>query len=142
MINPIILEKSLSAKDFLTLRKAVNWETPSIPDIESALKHSVHVVSIDLDGTCIACGRIVGDASLVFIVQDIMVHPDHQKKGLGKTIMSALMAYINQHSTKGAFIGLFSASNLENWYSQYGFVARPNSFLGAGMTFIKEFESN
>ena len=131
-----VIKQAPSAHDFIELRKAVKWEVSNENDCKKGLENSTFIVNISCGNNCIACGRILGDNSLVFIIQDIMVHPDHQGKGLGKKIMSALMTYVEQYAADRAFIGLFSASDLEGWYEHFGFVKRPNDFLGCGMSFI------
>lgn len=136
MIKYQLIEQKPTSKEFLELRKVVKWQVPFEADCEKGLNNSIYTVIIQYDGKCVATGRILGDNSLVFLIQDIMVHPNHQKKGLGKKIMKALMNYVEQHASEGAFIGLFAATGVESWYENYGFVKRPNEFLGAGMTFI------
>ncbi len=54
-------------------------------------------------------GRVVGDGAVYFYIQDIVVHPEHQGKGIGENIMSALMTYLQENAPDKAFIGLFAS---------------------------------
>lgn len=122
---------------FIQLRKAVGWPVPTRTAAAKALAKDLFSVSIQRAGECVACGRIVGDGTLVFYVQDVMVLPDHQCMGLGTRIMDRLMTYINANAEVGAFIALFSAPPVVNWYARYGFQPRPNEERGPGMAFFK-----
>ena len=103
----------------------------------AALAHSLFSVCIARDRECIACGRVVGDGSLVFHVQDVIVLPEYQRLGLGTRIMDALMGYINAHARPTAFIALFAAPGLESWYGRYGFLSRPMENRGPGMAYFQ-----
>ena len=50
------------------------------------------------DHSPVAMGRLVGDKSLFLILCDIAVHPEHQRRGLGKRIMQALIDYVDAHA--------------------------------------------
>ncbi|GHO64053.1 hypothetical protein KSC_029450 [Ktedonobacter sp. SOSP1-52] len=62
---------------------------------------------------------------MYFYLQDIIVLPAFQGKGLGKRLMGAIMAYLEQHALPGAFIGLMAAKDASTFYTQFGFVVRP-----------------
>ncbi len=61
----------------------------------------------------------------LFYLQDIIVLPAFQGKGLGKRIMTAVMAYIEAYAHLGVFIGLIAAKGVEDFYTQFGFSVRP-----------------
>lgn len=52
------------------------------------------LVSIMKDGKCIACGRVVGDFSTKGVLSDILVHPNYQKNGYGKLVVTHLLKRI------------------------------------------------
>lgn len=64
-----------------------------------------------IDGKIIGMGRIIGDGARIFYIQDVVIHPNFQGKGIGTTIMEKLIAYIEK----------------------FGFQKRPNKFQGNGM---------
>ncbi|EEL99965.1 Ribosomal-protein-alanine acetyltransferase [Bacillus mycoides] len=66
-------------------------------------------------------GRIVGDGAIYFYIQDIVVHPDYQKNGIGKEIMHILVEYLNQNAPDKAFVGLFASQGKESFYEKYDF---------------------
>ena len=133
-----ITHRAPTAKEFIRLREAVGWHVPSPAAAEAALGNSLFSVCVTRDGECIGCGRVVGDGSLVFHVQDVMVQPEHQRCGHGSRLMEALMEYINVHARPTAFIALFATPGLEPWYERHGFVRRPMDDRGPGMAQFKK----
>jgi GNAT superfamily N-acetyltransferase len=73
----------------------------------------------------IGCDRVIGDGGLYFYLQDSIVLPAFQGKGLGKRMMRAIMASSEAHAHPGTFIGLVAAKGVEDFYTQFGFSVRP-----------------
>ena len=132
------VERLPTAAELCALRRAVGWRVAALVDVESALPNSLYGVCVEVDGLCVGCARVVGDGALVFYIQDVIVHPDYQRKGYGTMIMDAVMAYVFRSARPTAVIGLCAASGMERWYARYGFEARPNERGGAGMTWHKQ----
>ena len=80
-------------------------------------------------------GRLVGDGAVICYVQDLIVLPDHQKKGVGSLILNKLTEYvkaIGDRETEMMFC-LMCAKGREHFYEKHGFIARPTTELGPGM---------
>ena len=93
-MNNIRIVDSLSAEDLYYLRECLGWKLLSIEQLERALKNTMCMVSIIKDDKCIACGRVVGDYSVKGVLSDILVHPDYQKSGYGKLVVTHLLKRI------------------------------------------------
>ena len=130
--------RSPTVDEFRALRRAAGWFVPEAQAVPEALKNSLAAVCVEKDGHIIGVGRVGGDGALCFYVQDVMVLPEHQRKGYGTMIMDALMEWIHKTAKPTAVIGLFSARGMEQFYARYGFVERPTSNLGPGMAFFKK----
>ena len=76
-----------------SLYKAVGWknyyEHPEM--LRMAYENSLCVFGAFEDGTLIGVIRAVGDGVSILFVQDIIVHPQHQRKGIGTRLMKALL---------------------------------------------------
>jgi ribosomal protein S18 acetylase RimI-like enzyme len=68
----------------------------------------------------VAMGRLVGDGSLFLIMVDIAVHPDHQRRGLGKRIVQTLLDYVDEHAPL-AYVSLVADGPAQKLYPLYGF---------------------
>jgi GNAT superfamily N-acetyltransferase len=81
----------------------------------------------------IAFARIVGDGKLCFYIQEVIVHPDHQQKGIATNFMKYIFEYFKNNAVKRSYIGVFSGKGLEKFYKKYGFWERPTGEMGPGM---------
>lgn len=131
----IIYEDKLTAQEFVYLIEAVGWGKANLEQIELALKNTIYSISVEIDGKIIGMGRIIGDGARVFYIQDVVIHPNYQGKGIGTTIMENLMAFFEKFSISDCniMVGLMSAKGKECFYERFGFKKRPNEFQGNGM---------
>ncbi len=118
------------------MRQSAGWWDVDASATKEALDNSLYSVVVMSDGKVAGIGRVVGDRGLYFYIQDLIVHPTYQSKGIGREIMRMLLDYINSIGKKGTFIGLMAAKGLENYYKDFGFLPRPKD--GPGMYYIKE----
>jgi GNAT superfamily N-acetyltransferase len=126
-------EGDIDPWDFERLRLAVGWEGHPMDANRIALERSLYLVSAWIDGRMVAMGRVIGDLGINFYVQDLVVLPAFQGRGLGRGIMERIMVYIRAAGTAGCFVGLMSARGMEGFYSKLGFRERPDSASGSGM---------
>ena len=77
---------------------------------------------------------------MVYYVQDVIVLPEHQNRGIGTRLMDRIMDYLRVHAHDNTIIGLMSAVGKESFYEKYGFTRRPNDKLGSGMTIFWEVD--
>lgn len=120
--------------DYNRLRQAVGWGAYDEAIIAAALPRSLYGVCAWDGGTLVGMGRVIGDGGLVYYIQDLIVLPEHQGRGIGSAMMARLMAYVAAHASPNTIVGLMAARGKEPFYERYGFTARPTERLGAGMT--------
>ena len=114
-----------TVSEYLTLRKSVGWHALPNSSAELGLAGSLFSVCVVLGDETVGCGRIVGDTGIYFYIQDVIVRPDFQHRGLGTRIMEKLMTYLDARAHQGAFIGLMAAPGLESFYGRFGFNCFP-----------------
>jgi ribosomal protein S18 acetylase RimI-like enzyme len=90
------------------------------------------------DGVVIGMGRIIDDGAIYLHIQDVIVHPEFQRKGIGKLIMDELLKHAEKLGGKHTNIGLMCSKGREKFSRQFGFIDRPNEKFGTGMIKIKE----
>ena len=78
------------------------------------------VVHQDSSGDLVGMGRVVGDGAFYFYIQDVAVHPDHQGRGLGRTIVNELVDQITRQAPGHCFVGLFATADAEALYRKLG----------------------
>ena len=104
---------------------AVGWDNVDDEATATALNNSLFGCTVLHNGKAIGCGRVIGDGGMYFYIQDIIVLPEYQGRGIGKTIMNEVMNFINQTAKPNAFIGLMSAKDKAGFYVKFGFAERP-----------------
>jgi len=129
----VLKEEPPNASDFALIRRSVGWENPELPIIKNSINSSLFWVSAYLGNRMVGCGRLIGDGSMYFYVQDVIVHPEHQNLGLGSQIMQSINQYIAVNCPSGSTVGLLAAKGKEAFYRKYGFKPRNGQELGLGM---------
>ncbi|MDG5777940.1 GNAT family N-acetyltransferase [Haloarculaceae archaeon H-GB2-1] len=106
---------------FVALREAVDMPPRSVETARRGLPNSLYGVSVvsSATGETVGMARIVGDGATVFHVCDMVVHPDHQRRGLGTRMMDALMGYLREHAPETAYVNLMA--DVDGFYEQWGF---------------------
>ena len=133
MRHPEVVYRQPSTEEFIWLRQIVGWGTPDAQATEKSVHNALFSVCLEMDGSIIGLGRVVGDGGLYFYIQDLIVIPDYRENGYSLLIMNELMEYIKSTAKSGSFVGLFAAKGIEDFYERFDFVARPSEIYGPGM---------
>ncbi|WP_238903196.1 GNAT family N-acetyltransferase [Clostridium sp. YIM B02506] len=133
MKNYQLIEKLPAVNELNQLRTLVGWGEINENSLKLGLDNSLYGVCILLNGDVVGTARVVGDNSTCFYIQDVIIHPDHQRKGIGASIMEKIMNYIYENACNEAVVGLMSVKGKEEFYKKFGFWTRPTGNYGAGM---------
>lgn len=76
--------------ELIELYGSVGWTayTQDTTTLHSGVMSSAHVVSARHDGKLIGLARVVSDFSSIAYVQDVLVHPDHRRRGVGGRLVT------------------------------------------------------
>jgi ribosomal protein S18 acetylase RimI-like enzyme len=128
----IILEGLPSPQLYHDLRKLAGLTPPPLEAVPKALANSFvcflayerrHMTDDTTPGpeqTAVAMGRLLGDCSLFLQLCDVAVHPEHQRRGLGKRIMQSLVDYVDKNAPH-AYVLLVAEPKAQKLYPLYGF---------------------
>ena len=72
----------------------------------------------------VGIGRVVGDGNIYFYIQDVIVSPEHQGKGIGVKVLEHLSQLILTKAVPGAFVDLIAAEGLVPLCEKFGFNTR------------------
>lgn len=128
-------DNELDVSTYLKLRESVNWKHLTREQAEKALRGSLLTVTAYDDGQAVGMGRLVGDGAVICYVQDLIVLPAYQGKGVGQMIMDSLIDYVKEIQLPDTqiMLDLMCAKGRESFYKKYGFISRPTDNLGPGM---------
>ena len=108
-------------RTYIDIRLAAGLSRKSEEAAAVGLKNSLFGVVVYSSETPIGIGRVIGDGGCFFEVVDIAVLPEHQKKGVGDSIMSSLMNYIHENAPSTAYVSLMADHHTPHFYERYGF---------------------
>ncbi|MFT4703894.1 MAG: GNAT superfamily N-acetyltransferase [Bradymonadia bacterium] len=77
----------------IALYESVGWSSYTAePDaLHSALAHSTWLRCLYEDDVLVALARVVSDDATMAYLQDVLVHPEHQRRGHGQALVEAAM---------------------------------------------------
>jgi GNAT superfamily N-acetyltransferase len=90
---------------------------------------SCHVLH-EASGLAVGMGRVIGDGGWYFHVVDMAVLPDHQRRGLGDAILTALLDRIRLKAPPGAYVNLLADPPGRALYARHGFVETAPGSVG------------
>jgi ribosomal protein S18 acetylase RimI-like enzyme len=85
--------------------------------LQLAAENSYAVVSAFADEKLVGFGRTISDGQYQSAIYDIVVLPEFQRKGIGRTIMNALLEKLPQKTT----VLIFVAPGKQPFYEKFGF---------------------
>ena len=128
-------ENTLSPETLAFFRNQAGWGSTPVEQTEKAIERTLYSVTASVNDQVVGIGRLVGDGALIWYIQDLIVLPDFQGKGIGSSLVRQLQGYAVRNSLENTAvtIGLMSAKGKEAFYEKLGFQTRPNQGQGAGM---------
>ncbi|WP_328284299.1 GNAT family N-acetyltransferase [Brevibacterium sp. UCMA 11752] len=78
------------ATELIELYRSVGWSTytQNPVSLHKSVLSSAHVVSARRDGELIGLARVISDFGSVMYLQDVLVHPVHQRRGIGRQLVT------------------------------------------------------
>lgn len=120
-----------SPAGFCGLFETTGWNRryqASQEELMGALSHSQWTLSARDGSRLVAFGRVVTDGYIHAMIYDLIVHPEHQRQGLGTRILDALVKKSLDANIRD--IQLFCAQGQRAFYERRGFAARPDDAPG------------
>ena len=128
----IEIKHSITCEEFNDVLKSVDFKTYEKNQVTKALKNTMYMVKVEVDGELAGIGRAVGDYSILCCLSDICVKPKFQKKGIGLIIVKELMRMIEDGVKEGEKmqIELTPTAGNEEFYKKAGFKYKPDVITG------------
>lgn len=83
----------LDLGEVVALYREVGWTAyaDDAAALEAALAGSSRVVAARVDGRLVGLARVISDGATICYLQDILVHPDAQRRGVGRALVRAAL---------------------------------------------------
>lgn len=109
--------------DYLLLRERAGLSPRRQDQARAALRGgwaAVHMLH-EVDTKTVGMGRLLGDGGWYFHVVDMAVLPEHQRRGLGDAILTALLERVRRVAPTGAYATLVADAPGRRLYARHGF---------------------
>ena len=136
ILNIIYREHKLTVDEFLSIESRIDgMDETTREQAEKALANQICSIAAFDGNEIVGIGRLIGDAAIWWILSEIWVLPEYQRKGIGRQMVNWLLQYIKENGVKGSYAAviLMCAKDKEGFYEKLGFNRRPNEWEGAGM---------
>jgi GNAT superfamily N-acetyltransferase len=116
--------RDITVDAIVELYSANKWSSAKKPEqLYNALIHSHSLVSAWIDGVLVGIGNAISDGYLTVYYPHLLVHPQHQGKGIGQQIMSQL-----QDNYKSFHMQMLTAdAEAIHFYKKMGFETAGNT---------------
>ncbi|PHM51572.1 GNAT family N-acetyltransferase [Xenorhabdus sp. KK7.4] len=108
-----------TAQEYIILRERAGLSAKSIKAAEKGLPNSLFSICLRDEGKLIGMGRVIGDGACFFEIVDIMIDPDYQSKGLGKTVMNRIDVWLETQALPGSYVSLIA--DKPEFYEKMGY---------------------
>lgn len=116
-----IQKETPTVKTYRNLRKKSGLSPKTEEAARIGLKNTCFAVQALCEGEPVGMARLIGDGGCHFQVVDVAVLPGHQRKGLGRRMMSKIKDYIDKELPKSAYISLIADGPADKLYAEFGF---------------------
>lgn len=130
MENIRIERRRLTVDEYQYLRGTTNWFKIEDKAVEKSIENELFSVCVYDGQKIVGMGRIVGDGAIYFYIQDIIVIPSYQGKGLGVRIMNEIETFLLENAYNNSFIGLMAADGVLEFYHKFGYEKRDDTKPG------------
>lgn len=122
---------------YFALFETTGWNAKyqaTTDDLAAAIGNSWYHLSAYDGDVLVGFGRIVCDGVLHAVIFDLIVHPSHQRRGIGSEILTRLLTVCSESGIPD--IQLFAARGKATFYEKHGFRPRPNNTPGMELSSI------
>ena len=108
----------LIPEDISALRKAVGWNGMDQELRNPSMTSYYHIAlyeGTEMIGVVDSVSNGVTDA----YIQDLIVHPDYQRKGIGTELMNRMISYMKEKNIY--MVSVLFEENLKSFYERFGF---------------------
>lgn len=119
-----------TAEDYVNLRLRSGMGSKNLKRSQIALENSLFTASIYDEEKLVGFGRVVGDGGITYVVSDIMVDEEYQRKGFAEQIMKEIDNYFEEHAYEDSYIFLIANNPADKLYYRHQFEYLPKNKCG------------
>jgi len=101
------------------LRQAVGWNRMDTELSDPRLKNSFHLCAFD-GSKLVGYAAVVSNGVTDAYIQDVMVHPDFQRTGIGRQLMHKTIRHLTDDGVYMVSV-IYGEAELRQYYEEFGF---------------------
>ena len=131
----MIYKNSITADEVNKLRRAVCFRQIDEAQIEAGLSGSALIVSAYEDSHAVGMARLIWDGGMTALITDLIVLPEHQKRGIEAEIIRQILSFLQKqlHPGFGIQVDVRAWGNQETLYRELGFEVSAQERRGVPM---------
>src|SRR4051812_2345319 len=102
------VNRTPTVEEYNRVRQSAGLSVKDTLAAERGLANTLFATCVLHEETVIGIGRVIGDQGLFYDIVDIAVTANHQRLGVGKLIMTALMGYIDANALPTSLVCLMA----------------------------------
>ncbi|WHY73477.1 GNAT family N-acetyltransferase [Fictibacillus enclensis] len=106
----------LDWNEVLSIYHAVGWTRHTLIALQTIYSNSSHVAAAYADSRLAGLGRALSDGVFNAAIYDVIIHPQFQRKGVGKLVLEDLLNQLKDISC----VHLISTTSNEPFYEKAG----------------------
>lgn len=113
-----VCNEAVSVKELADLRESIGWNRME-NEYKNPLLTSYYHIAVYEKEVLIGYIDCVSNGVTDAYIQDLMVHPDYQRRGIGTELMTIMISYLKQKHIY--MISVVFEENLKPFYEKFGF---------------------
>ena len=113
-----VCNEAVSVKELADLRESIGWNRME-NEYKNPLLTSYYHIAVYEKEVLIGYIDCVSNGVTDAYIQDLMVHPDYQRRGIGTELMTIMINYLKQKHIY--MISVVFKENLKPFYEKFGF---------------------
>lgn len=120
-------DASIVPHTYRALRRAIGWSDPALDEasLAAALDRTWNVVA-RRDDRVVGIGRLLDDGGLYATIWDMIVDPEHQRRGIGRAILDVMLA----RTSARTIVALVATPHGRHLYESVGFELESRNSVG------------
>ena len=112
-------DAAVSPADIADLRQAVGWNRMERDLSDPRLTTALHLCAFD-ENHLIGYAQVISNQVTDAYIQDVMVHPDYQRQGIGTQLMEKLLSRLEEDGIYMVSV-IYGEEVLRPFYERFGF---------------------
>ena len=112
-------DATVSPADIADLRQAVGWNRMERDLSDPRLTTTLQLCAFD-ENHLIGYAQLISNQVTDAYIQDVMVHPDYQRQGIGTQLMEKLLSRLEEDGIYMVSV-IYGEETLRHFYERFGF---------------------